>query len=470
MAAGQVLHGLAFYPRGGSAQVVRYLAIAQRNAGCLPLVVAGSLGRPGDLGHAPTFFRGLPVVSADFGPAVRAWEHGHDPMAEPVPIHPSYEDRPNVPDRIFAAVSPALAEHQVRAWDRVLARTAPYRPSILHLHHLTPLHEAATQRWPDIPAVTHLHGTELLMMERIENSRRDRKRSLPASWRYAGYWLARLRAVARRSDHILALTPEHAERARAVLGVPADRVSIVPNGVDTDLFHPIRLDRSERLRLLRRWLVDDPQGWDTSGRPGTIRYSQADLGAFVHAGSPRPVLLFVGRFTAVKRLPLLLRAYARVTQRLGPIAPLLVWGGYPGEWEGRHPCELGGRQEGVFFVGWRGHDELPLGFACADLLVVPSVGEAFGSVYLEAMAAGLPVVACQGGGPEGFINADRARPLGWLVPPDDEFALAEALVEALIHPLMRQARGAAALALVRKRFSWANVSTAVSHVYSAVAK
>ena len=62
------------------------------------------------------------------------------------------------------------------------------------------------------------------------------------------------------------------------------------------------------------------------------------------------------------------------------------------------------------------------------------------------------------------------RPVGWLVPPDDEFALAEALVEALIHPLMRQARGAAALALVRNRFSWSHVSAAVSHVYSAVAK
>jgi glycosyltransferase involved in cell wall biosynthesis len=98
------------------------------------------------------------------------------------------------------------------------------------------------------------------------------------------------------------------------------------------------------------------------------------------------------------------------------------------------------------------------------------VGEAFGSVYLEAMAAGLPVVACRGDGPEGFINADRARPVGWLVPPDDELALAEALVEALSHPLIRQARGAAALALVRKRFSWTNVSTAVSQVYSAVTK
>ena len=47
----------------------------------------------------------------------------------------------------------------------------------------------------------------------------------------------------------------------------------------------------------------------------------------------------------------------------------------------------------MFFVGWRDHDDLRLGLSCADLLVAPSVGEAFGSVYLEAMSAGLPVVA-----------------------------------------------------------------------------
>ncbi len=464
MAPGEIIHSLSFFPRGGSAQVVRYLAAAQQGMGLRPWIVTGSLGQPGDLGHAATFFSGLPVVAADFGPAVDAWRRGQDPMTQPVPMHPSYEDRPDAPDRVYAALSPALAEHQARSWQRVLERVPAHAPAVLHLHHLTPLHDAATRHFPGTPVVTHLHGTELLMLEKIMT------RDVPTSWSYADYWLRRLRKTACRSDHIVTLSADHAERARAVLGVREDRVSVIPNGIDTDRFRPVRLGMGQRLALLRRWLVDDPRGWDTSGRPGSIRYTAADLSAFFDGDRARPVLLFVGRFTAVKRLPLLLRAYARVRARLGPVAPLLVWGGHPGEWEGPHPHCLAGRavRDGVFFVGWRGHDELPSGYACADLLTAPSVGEAFGTVYLEAMAAGLPVLATRTGGPATFVNVDPDAPVGWLVPPDDEDALVEALVEALIDPGGRLARGRAAEAFARRCFSWPRVAAAVAQMYASL--
>ena len=61
--------------------------------------------QPGDRRHAETFFRGLDVCAVDYGPAVTAWQEGRDPFAEPIPMHPSYEDRPGVPDRVFAAVT-----------------------------------------------------------------------------------------------------------------------------------------------------------------------------------------------------------------------------------------------------------------------------------------------------------------------------------------------------------------------------
>ena len=461
-----VLQGVAFSPRGGSAHVVRSLARALPDAGWAARIVAGSVGRPGDPGHAATFYSGLPITVADFTPALDAWRRGEDPLDQPVPLHASYEDKPGAPDRVLAAVPPRLAARQAAAWFDLLVAKRPLPPVVLHLHHLTPLHDAARRAWAEVPVVTHLHGTELMMLERIESAVAAR------SWPYAAYWADWMRGAALRSARVLTVSADQADRAVRLLRLPDTQVTIVPNGVDAAHFQRLDLAAEERLALLRRWLVDEPRGWDESARTGSIRYSPADLSAFVDArtGQLRPVLLYVGRFTAVKRLPLLIRAYARVRDRLGPVAPLLVWGGHPGEWEGEHPRAVVREQavEGVFFVGWRDHADLRLGLACADLLVAPSVGEAFGSVYLEAMAAGLPVVATRTGGPPTFLNRNPHRPEGWLIPPDDEDALVEVLVEALTFPRSRLARGAAGEELVRHRYSWHAVAERVAEVYDAL--
>jgi D-inositol-3-phosphate glycosyltransferase len=472
MAPGPILQGFSFFPRGGSSHVVRYLTAALLKAGWSPRIVAGSVGGPGDPGHAATFFAGLPVAAADFNPALDAWRRGEDPLDQPVPLHASYEDKTGAPDRIFAAVSPELAVRQAESWCRLLLGLGPFEPVVLHIHHLTPLHDAAERAWPDVPVVTHLHGTELLMLEQIEqyNAAKGSRIELPASWAFAGYWADRLRATAQRSSQILAVSTDHAARAVRILEVPEDRVTVVPSGVDTERFQRLDLTPQERLALLQRWLVDEPLGWDESSRPGSIGYSLADLSAFVDSSGVRPVLLYVGRFTAVKRLSLLLRAYARVRSQLGPVAPLLIWGGHPCEWEGEHPYSVVTREriDGVFFVGWRGHEDLRLGLSCADLLVVPSVGEAFGSVYLEAMSAGLPVVATQTGGPPTFLNLDDRSPEGWLIPPDDEDALVEVLVDALTVPAERRARADAARALVQRGYSWQAIADRVAGVYEEV--
>ncbi|TMK59214.1 MAG: glycosyltransferase family 4 protein [Actinobacteria bacterium] len=158
---------------------------------------------------------------------------------------------------------------------------------------------------------------------------------------------------------------------------------------------------------MRHWLVDEPQGWNESGIRGSIRYPLEALDAFTsRGGEPVPLLLFVGRYLGFKRIPLLVRAYARARPRFETSVPLLIWGGSPGEWEGEHPYTVARELavEGVFFSGWRGHDELPLGLSCADVFVGPSVDEPFGLVFLEAMSCGLPVITTCTGGPLSFVN------------------------------------------------------------------
>ena len=138
-----------------------------------------------------------------------------------------------------------------------------------------------------------------------------------------------------------------------------------------------------------------------------------------------------------------------------------------------HPVSLvrAERIPGVFFTGWRGHDELPTGLGCADVFVSPSVGEAFGQVFIEAMACGLPVVAAASGGPLSFVNDDPTAPNGWLVTPDDEVALAAALTDATTGPTAhseRARRAANAVAQVRARFTWQGAARQVAELYDEV--
>ena len=82
-------------------------------------------------------------------------------------MHPSYEDRPGASDGVFAAIDDAGFERHVAAWSRAFEAADAAECDVLHLHHLTPLHEAAARVAPGVPIVTHLHGTELLMLEEI---------------------------------------------------------------------------------------------------------------------------------------------------------------------------------------------------------------------------------------------------------------------------------------------------------------
>src|SRR3712207_5347401 len=92
--------GLLFFPRSGSSHVAQNLAAALPAAGWDVRIVSGSLDLPERPGDARTFYAGLDVVPVDMTAALAA----PDPMLAPVPLHPSYEDRPGAPDRLMCAL------------------------------------------------------------------------------------------------------------------------------------------------------------------------------------------------------------------------------------------------------------------------------------------------------------------------------------------------------------------------------
>jgi glycosyltransferase involved in cell wall biosynthesis len=165
-------------------------------------------------------------------------------------------------------------------------------------------------------------------------------------------------------------------------------------------------------------------------------------------------------------VPLLIRAHARARERFRTPAPLVLLGGFPGEWEGEHPLdvieETGARD--VFLAGWHEHAELADFFAASDVVVLPSVREQFGQVLVEGMACGLPVIAVDNHGPAGIVDAGET---GWLVEPDDEEGLAAALVEAVNDREERVRRGALAYRAVRARYTWPALAGELAAVYEA---
>ncbi len=460
--------GLVFYPRGGSAQVVRYLSSALRELGHEVHLLVGTL-RDGNPEHdARAFYAGLDLTEVDYTPAWRGFRDGRDPISTEweVPLHPSYEDKSGVPDRVFYRVDERSLDHLVDGWRAALASTASFAPEVLHLHHLNHLHMAASDL--NVPRAAHLHGTELKMLEAMEGLVAN-----PDIPREVALWRRRLADAASGIDHYFAISPDVRDRGIRLLGIDEERISTIPNGVDVGVFRPLDFSIDDRMDLLRRILVDEPRGWREGGEPGSIRYSPEDLRAFHRDdGGLQPLVMFVGRFLAFKRVPLLLEAVRRVNDRFAesngrPPYNVLVWGGMPGEWEGEHPHSASIRLglDNVFFCGWLPHDVLARGLNLADLLVAPSHFEPFGQVFLEAMAVGVPCIATRSGGPESFIVSEGDHANGWFAEVDDVDSLASVLFEAVHDSEERRRRGRRAREMVLREYGWPVIAGRFVDVY-----
>ncbi len=166
---------------------------------------------------------------------------------------------------------------------------------------------------------------------------------------------------------------------------------------------------------------------------GTRRRPEAVAGVVGVEEGGEPGLLFVGRLRLRKGVEVLLRALSRAARpRRPPLSPRLR---IAGDGEHRQALERAavrfGVRDQVDFLGRRGPAEIRWLLERSAALVVPSIYEGMPLVILEAMVAGVPVVASRVSGiPEVVLDPET----GWLVPPEDPPALAAALAELLADP------------------------------------
>jgi glycosyltransferase involved in cell wall biosynthesis len=183
------------------------------------------------------------------------------------------------------------------------------------------------------------------------------------------------------------------------------------------------------------------------------------------AGAPFE-LLFVGRLVERKGVPLLLDAVASLPAERRAVLHVVGDGPDRGALEERAArLGLDGR---VVFHGFVSHEEKRRRFASCDAFVLPAVVDAkgdtegLGVVLLEAMTYGKPVIASAAGG---IVDIVRDGRNGWLVPPGDAAALADAIAACMDDPERARRFGAQGRADVAERFSWSAISAKLEEVY-----
>jgi glycosyltransferase involved in cell wall biosynthesis len=166
---------------------------------------------------------------------------------------------------------------------------------------------------------------------------------------------------------------------------------------------------------------------------------------------PPPTLVTVAHLAARKRHADVLEAVARLAGRYPSLRYLIVGDGPERESLRARAAALG-LADRVELRGQVDPDRARAVAQQASLFVMPSVHEAFGVAYIEAMAAGVPAIGCQG--EDGPQEIAEAGPGIRLVPPRDPVVLAEAIDALLSRPHMLEELGREARETVRAHFTW----------------
>ena len=179
----------------------------------------------------------------------------------------------------------------------------------------------------------------------------------------------------------------------------------------------------------------------------------------------RPNVLFVGRLEKRKGLRFLLRAWQSIRQRFPEARLVVVGGGRPLEGYRRFAQRQGWSDDDVHFAGFVSDEDLPRYYQAADVFCAPNTGgESFGIVLLEAMAAGVAVVASDIPGYRSVVTHGEE---GLLAPAKDAEALASAIGVLLLNPEMRGSMSARGQAKARVH-DWVRVAGTVLDYYHEV--
>jgi glycosyltransferase involved in cell wall biosynthesis len=229
-----------------------------------------------------------------------------------------------------------------------------------------------------------------------------------------------------RADHIIAVSEYVKADAVTLLGVPHERITVIPHGVDLEHFRPMKGE-----------------------------------GSYAHEP---PYFLFIGGRAPNKNLDRILAAFAPISREF-PTLHLYLAGAWQSEdvaWLER-TCSQLGVTDRVRHVGFVSQIELPGLYANALSFLLPSLEEGFGLPVLEAMACGTPVLTS-----DRSALPEVAGSAALLVEPTDTSGITAVLRELTRHPRLRTQLAQAGLKRVQE-FRWTEVARRTLDVYRQVA-
>jgi teichuronic acid biosynthesis glycosyltransferase TuaC len=178
----------------------------------------------------------------------------------------------------------------------------------------------------------------------------------------------------------------------------------------------------------------------------------------------KKVLLTAGRLYKLKGHDYVIRALPQLIERVPKLVYFIVGSGPEGNCLKQLVDRLG-LNDYVEFCGRKDHETVMEYMSICDVFVMPSWEEAFGIVYLEAMAHGKPVIACRGQGIEDVIVDGKT---GLLVKPEDLESLKEAMIKLLSDRSLAENMGRKGRQVVLSNFTWEKSTQKLLEVYEEV--
>jgi len=234
----------------------------------------------------------------------------------------------------------------------------------------------------------------------------------------------------RNADSVIAVSQFTSGNALSLYPFLRDRIKVVLNAVDETKFNPNQDPISFRKKLVLQ---------------------------------SNPVVLFVGRLTAIKGLKFLIESFKEVVLNVPDVKLVLVGSGTDEvEAEIRSQISKLGLQSSVILAGRISDDDLPGAYAASDLVVLPSLAEGFGLVLLEAMATCKPVVTTKLGPTEEIVTHGKE---GLLIPKADSHCLAEAIISILSDKSLATRMGQSGRRKIEAKFTISRWASQMIDVY-----